>query len=501
MPTKRAQVQDEFETIEAKRTAPNKIKFTEAVLNEKISKRPHRQETIWDAKQDGLCVLVSRGPKGKRQATVTFRVCYYLKPGKPEYVKLGRYPDGSYTYPYKNAKTGRDTVVSCSDIGAMRRAASDIRNRAKDQGIDPRRPVASDVFADVVKEFIELYAKPNNRSWKETERIFNTYVLPEWGNEKIGDIKRGKHIIALLDQIAAKKLTGKGDNKGRKLGGMVTADAVLAQLSVLFNWHAKRDENFASPLVKKMRRAKPIKERARQRVLTDAELRAMWPILGELGTYGAAVKCILLTAQRARKVAVMRRADVKDYLVIPSHQKGDDLIPEQRIPNVWDVAREDDPKNKKVSVVPLSRLARQIIDAVPIVDADQAQDFVFSLDGRKPLNSWSKNKKKLDELMREALPDLPPWQLRDLRRTARTLMSRAGVQTEVSERALGHVMTTIRGTYDRYDYLPQKREAFDKLAAWIERIVNPLPSNIPDLNERRRGRRRDTASPSLPPSA
>ena len=123
-------------------------------------------------------------------------------------------------------------------------------------------------------------------------------------------------------------------------------------------------------------------------------------------------------------------------------------------------------------------MARDIIDSVPIIDADHGADFVFSLDGRKPLNSWSKNKMKLDELMREALmrealPDMLPWQLRDLRRTARTLMSRAGVQTEVSERALGHVMTTIRGTYDRYDYLPQKREAFDKLAAWVERIVNP----------------------------
>jgi hypothetical protein len=33
--------------------------------------RPHRQKTIWDTKETGLSVLISRGPKHKRQATVT----------------------------------------------------------------------------------------------------------------------------------------------------------------------------------------------------------------------------------------------------------------------------------------------------------------------------------------------------------------------------------------------------------------------------------------------
>jgi hypothetical protein len=491
-------------TAEAKqpRAAPLRMTLSKAELTKKINKRPHRQEVIWDTEEKGLSVLVSRGPKHARRGTVTFRVCFYLqgRPGKPMYVKLGRYPDGKYVYPYKD-KDGKDIVKPCSDIDAMRRAASDIRNRAKDQGIDPRRPVASDVFADVVKDFIELHAKPNTRSWKETERIFNTYVLPEWGNEKIGNIKRGKHVTTLLDKIAAKQLTGKGNNKGQKLGGRVTADAVLAQLSVLFNWHAKRDENFSSPLVKKMRRAPPPQERARDRVLSDAELRVMWPILGDLGVYGAVVKCMLLTAQRVHKVSKMRRADLKDNVVIQSHQQGNEFIPEQRVPNVWDPSRANDPENKKVSVVPLARMTRAIIDAVPIIDTDQRQDFVFSVDGHKPINGWSKDKKKLDSLMRAELQrrgiEWNAWQLRDLRRTARTLMSRAGIGGEVAEHCVGHVMTAIRKTYDRYKYLPEKREAFDTLAAWVERLVNPPENNVTDLDaRRRRGRRRaDTESP------
>ena len=67
--------------------------------------------------------------------------------------------------------------------------------------------------------------------------------------------------------------------KGERLGGVVTADATLAALSKLFNWHAARTDDFVSPVVKGMRRAKPPKERARQRVLSDLELRLMWPIL------------------------------------------------------------------------------------------------------------------------------------------------------------------------------------------------------------------------------
>jgi len=65
------------------------------------------------------------------------------------------------------------------------------------------------------------------------------------------------------------------------------------------------------------------------------------------------------------------------------------------------------------------------------------------------------------------------WTLRDLRRTARLLMSRAGVPADHAERCLGHVMPGVRGVYDPYEYLEAKRDAFNKLAASIKGIVNP----------------------------
>ena len=70
------------------------------------------------------------------------------------------------------------------------------------------------------------------------------------------------------------------------------------------------------------------------------------------------------------------------------------------------------------------------------------------------------------------------WVLHDLRRTARSLMSRAGVNSDHAERCLGHVLSGVRGVYDRHQYLNEMRHAFEALAAQIERIVSPVPNVV-----------------------
>ena len=74
---------------------------------------------------------------------------------------------------------------------------------------------------------------------------------------------------------------------------------------------------------------------------------------------------------------------------------------------------------------------------------------------------------------------LPHWTPHDLRRTARTLMSRAGVSADHAERCLGHVLPGIRGTYDLHEYATEKRQAFEALAAQVDRIVNPRENVVP----------------------
>jgi integrase len=464
---------EEGEPATAKQT-PNKEKLTDALLKKELSKR--EPKLIWDTKQDGLCALVSRGPESKQKATISLRACYYLKsqPGKPHYLKLGRYPDGQYRY--KDAKD-REQIIECKDLDAVRARVATIRADARD-GIDPRREVPSGSFATVVENFLTQHARRNNRTWKETQRIFEVYVLPEWGEQAIADISRDD-VTLLLDRIE----TGKVKHKGQLIGTPTQANAVLAQLSKLFNWYATRKSNFYTPIVRGMRRGKSGKERARNRVLTETELRIIWPLLDD--SYGGVVKCALLTCQRFRKVVKMRRSDLKPQHKVDSYtDETGRHIAEYFINDVWDAGRDEgpdkDPKNKGVSAVPLSAMARAVIDTVPIIDGDG--DYVFSLNGDAPIKGWGRYKRRLDAALRAELGDeFRPWQFRDLRRTARTLMTRAGVPREIAERCLAHAIGGVEGVYNRHDYLREKQQAFAKLAALVDRIINQTTDNVVTL--------------------
>jgi len=71
---------------------------------------------------------------------------------------------------------------------------------------------------------------------------------------------------------------------------------------------------------------------------------------------------------------------------------------------------------------------------------------------------------------------MPNWRLHDLRRTARSLMSRAKVPKDHAERVIGHVIGGVRETYDRYEYLDEKRDALAALARLVDRIIAGRPT-------------------------
>jgi len=68
---------------------------------------------------------------------------------------------------------------------------------------------------------------------------------------------------------------------------------------------------------------------------------------------------------------------------------------------------------------------------------------------------------------------MPSWVLHDLRRTARSLLSRAGVRPDISERVLGHAIPGVEGVYDRHSYDHEKADALNRLATLIDTIVHP----------------------------
>jgi integrase len=101
-------------------------------------------------------------------------------------------------------------------------------------------------------------------------------------------------------------------------------------------------------------------------------------------------------------------------------------------------------------------------------------DFVFTTDGKTSISGFSKFKRAFD-----LASGVSGWTLHDLRRTARSLMSRAGVPSDHAERALGHAIGGIRSTYDRHEFYREKKHAFAALADQIDRILRPQDNVIP----------------------
>ena len=192
-----------------------------------------------------------------------------------------------------------------------------------------------------------------------------------------------------------------------------------------------------------MRRTNP-QERARKRILDDDEIRAVWSQAETAGTFGAIVCLLLLTGQRRRKVERMRWEDVS-------------------IDGSWEVPSNEREKGSGGLLV-LPDMAINIIRAQPRMGDNP---FVFAGRGDSHFNGFSKAKRAFDD----KLPDMPPWVLHDLRRTARSLMSRAGVRPDIAERVLGHAITGVAGVYDRHAYKNEKADALNRLADLVAEIT------------------------------
>jgi hypothetical protein len=199
-----------------------------------------------------------------------------------------------------------------------------------------------------------------------------------------------------------------------------------------------------------MQLAKPNTQRS-ERILTDNELRAIWHASGDGSQFGTFVRLLLLSGQRKAKVGTMRWSDLH----------GD----------VWTIRREPREKSNAGSLQ-LPSLAREVLAALPRFAGN---DFVFAGRGAEPFNGGS-FKAQFD-----ARCGVTGWTLHDLRRTARSLMSRAGVSREHAERVLGRVIGGVEGTYNRHKYDAEKGVALRKLANLVTRIVSAPDDNVVEL--------------------
>lgn len=260
-----------------------------------------------------------------------------------------------------------------------------------------------------------------------------------------------------------------------KRGAPYQAHNALGYLRRMYNWAIGTHEfGIAVSPVERLKPADLIGRReARERILTDDELRTIWLACSTdhspsarrktdklFFPYGPVVQLLILTGQRRDEVAHMRWSEI-------------DM--DQR---VWTIPASR-MKGGRTHVVPLAPAALATLAKLPRFTAG---DYVFSTDGgMKPVNGFSKAKVRLDEIS-----GVTGWVLHDLRRTARTHFSALPVQDLVRELVIAHARPGLHKVYDQHSYLDEKREC---LTLWEQRlrgILAPkLPGDVADIEAER----------------
>jgi integrase len=327
--------------------------------------------------------------------------------------------------------------------------------RAVAEGRDPgrekvqARAAKADSADRIVEEFLDCHVRRSNRprTAQETERLLRQHVLPRWRGRMVHEITR-RDVLDVLDRVV-------------DAGAPIAANRVLAAVRKFFNWCVARDIIAASPCANVK---PPTAERARDRVLSDDELKRVLQAADKVGgTFRPLVKLLALTGQRRDEVAQMR---------------WDEVDIDKRL---WALAPAR-VKNNQSHQVPLSAAALAVLEQLPRV---AGSPFVLTNGGASPASGYSKGKRRLDALLPA---DMPPWRLHDLRRSAASGMARLGVNLPVIEKVLNHASGSfagIVGVYQKHSFANEKRAALEAWGRHVDSLISGKPAKVVRLREKR----------------
>ena len=399
-----------------------------------VPSESERQRDYWDDKLPGFGVRVSYG--GRRAFVVRYRV------GR----RMRRLTIGPYGPP-----PGKSLADARSEARSVLGKAAD----GEDPAQDKRDLLKGELFRELATAYLEM-AEKRHRSWREEKRIIDKDLLPVLGFQRLVDIRR-RDVRELVENIA------------RKRDAPIMANRTLAysagcstSRSIASGWRRIPRPGSQSPEWK----------RSRDRVLSDEELRELWPALECLASdvedetdeaaqklrrakarvtpaTAQAFQVQLLTAQRPGETQKMRWADVD-------------------LESGWWTIPASVAKNELAHRVPLTKPVIEILRRRRELGGETAK-VVF--ENRRGAGSIAHRGKKAASILCRGLSFT--FRAHDLRRTASTGMAEAGVPRDHIAKVLNHVEGGPAATriYDRYAYDKEKRDALDCWARRLQVII------------------------------
>jgi integrase len=380
---------------------------------------------IPDGKESGLYFVIQ--PTGRMAWALRYRFN-----GRPRKLTIGSYPSTSLAKARAEAARAKVSISDGIDAAATKRAATAAK---KTEGR------ANDQVDKVVAAFINLYARPNTRDWRETERLLAEFAKA-WKERLLREIGK-PDIHRVLDAIVAR-------------GAPVTANRKFAQLRKMCRWAVSRGIIEHSPCDGI---DPPSAEKSRDRVLDADEIRLVWRAADDLGfPFGPIVKLLVLTGQRRSEVGGMEWREI-------DLEKSIWTIPAQRS------------KNKRQHALPLSPQAIEIIERLPKFSGSR---FVFS-PGETAPSGFSRAKTRLDGFIAKLNGGgaIPPWILHDIRRSVASGLAALGINLPVIERCLNHVSGSfagIVGVYQKHNFSDEMRAAMERWGRQVDTSVNGGPA-------------------------
>jgi len=370
---------------------------------------------IWDDELGGFCVrIMASGIK-------TYLLDYRDRHGRQHRIKIARHG-----------------VLTCEE--ARNQAKQILAGIAK--GGDPiaERETARGAvtFRTLAEDYIRFRCA-EKKSGPEDARMIRRELLPHWGRRLARDVSR-RDVMTLADEI-------------KKRRAPVMANRTLSLIRRLYNFGLDRELVESNPAA---RVKPPALEKSRERVLDNAEIKALWHGLDKLPGFPGtrlALKLILATAQRPGEIAALRWEEIDAE-------------------GVWTIPAER-AKNGRAHRVPLSPLALKLLHSLEA--GKEGPAFPSPLDPGRPITRAS-----LAHLLnrgREILA-MEHFTPHDLRRTAGSKMSEMGVSRLVLSRILNHTDKGITSVYDRHGYDEEKRAAIEAWGAKLSDIVAGRKSKV-----------------------